>query len=138
MIFLNTINVTALSGVINPANLGTGSGGSSKFLREDGTYQTIAGGGSSPIPSVVEVNFGISLRTSGSFTIGGLSGLIVNRPIMIQQSNGPYTGKGTLDDDSQMDVICVTAYALDSTTIKANWTSPTGPVRGNFKFNYLL
>jgi hypothetical protein len=47
MIFLNTINVTALSGIISPTNLGTGSGGSTKFLREDGSFQNIAGGGSS-------------------------------------------------------------------------------------------
>lgn len=33
------------SGVIAPARLGSGSGGSSKFLREDSTFQTIGGGG---------------------------------------------------------------------------------------------
>lgn len=43
MIFLNTINVTALSGIISPTNLGTGSGGSTKFLREDGSYQNVSG-----------------------------------------------------------------------------------------------
>lgn len=137
MIFLNTINVTALSGIISPTNLGSGSGGSSKFLREDGTYQNISGGAST-IPSVVEIDFGIDPVSSGSFTITGLTGLVPNRPIMIQQANGPYTGKGTLDDDSQMDVICVTAYALNNTTIKANWASPTGFVTGNFKFNYSI
>lgn len=33
------------AGQIPPAKLGTGSGGSSKFLREDGTFQSIPGGG---------------------------------------------------------------------------------------------
>jgi hypothetical protein len=33
------------SGTIDAARLGSGSGGSSKFLREDSTWQTIAGGG---------------------------------------------------------------------------------------------
>jgi DNA-binding transcriptional regulator PaaX len=46
MIFLNTINVTALSGIISPTNLGTGSGGSTKFLREDGTFQNVSGSSS--------------------------------------------------------------------------------------------
>lgn len=34
-----------VSGTIAPARLGSGSGGSTKFLREDSTFQTIAGGG---------------------------------------------------------------------------------------------
>lgn len=33
------------SGVLNHARLGTGGGGSTKFLREDGTWQTVATGG---------------------------------------------------------------------------------------------
>ncbi len=48
---LSGVNLTALnasnlsSGTVNHARLGTGGGGSSKFLREDNTWQTIAGGG---------------------------------------------------------------------------------------------
>jgi hypothetical protein len=34
------------SGVFNQARLGTGGGGSTKFLREDGTWQAVAGGSS--------------------------------------------------------------------------------------------
>jgi hypothetical protein len=39
----NASNLT--SGTVAPARLGTGSGGSVKFLREDNTWQTIGGGG---------------------------------------------------------------------------------------------
>lgn len=40
------LNASQLSsGTVPPARLGTGSGGSSKFLREDSTFQTIPGGG---------------------------------------------------------------------------------------------
>jgi hypothetical protein len=43
---LHAINAaTDLVGIVPPANLGTGSGGATKFLREDGTWQTVAGGG---------------------------------------------------------------------------------------------
>jgi hypothetical protein len=41
-----TLDAAAIaSGTIAPARLGSGSGGSTKFLREDSTYQTISGGG---------------------------------------------------------------------------------------------
>lgn len=41
-----SVDPSALTaGIIGHANLGTGGGGATKFLREDSTYQTIAGGG---------------------------------------------------------------------------------------------
>jgi hypothetical protein len=43
---LTNLNASNLaSGTVAPARLGTGSGGSTKFLREDSTFQTISGGG---------------------------------------------------------------------------------------------
>jgi hypothetical protein len=42
MLFLNTINAEALAGRAAPSVLGSGSGGSSKFLREDGTWQHLS------------------------------------------------------------------------------------------------
>ncbi len=40
------IDLTAdVTGILPHGNLGTGGGGSTKFLREDGTFQTISGGG---------------------------------------------------------------------------------------------
>lgn len=41
-----TLDAAAIAaGTIAPARLGTGSGGATKFLREDSTFQTISGGG---------------------------------------------------------------------------------------------
>lgn len=42
---LTSLTAANISGVIPPANLGTGTSISGKFLRGDGTYQTIGGGG---------------------------------------------------------------------------------------------
>ena len=43
---LSSLNATSLSaGTVNPIRLGTGSGGATKFLREDSTWQVIPGGG---------------------------------------------------------------------------------------------
>ena len=88
--------------------------------------------------ATVEVDLGSSAVDSGVFDITGLNGLTTNAAVIISQGNGPYTGKGTLDDDSEFDALEVTAYCLNSTTIRAHWASQTGVVTGNFKFNYLV
>jgi hypothetical protein len=87
--------------------------------------------------STVEVNLGTvpSLRRSGRFLITGLSGLTAGKAVSIQQANGPYTGKGTREDEAEVDQILVTGKVLNSTTIQCFWSSRY-KVRGNFKFNY--
>jgi hypothetical protein len=42
---LTSLNAGAINGVIPPANLGTGTSITTKYLRGDGTWQTISGGG---------------------------------------------------------------------------------------------
>lgn len=49
---INADNVT--SGTIAPARLGSGSGGSAKFLREDSTWQTVSGSGVGTLTTVKE------------------------------------------------------------------------------------
>lgn len=73
-------------------------------------------------------------KTGGHFTIAG-SGLTVDRPVLINQAVGPYTGKGTLADEAEMDQVNVTASVTDAATITAYWSSARR-VKGNFKFNY--
>jgi len=52
----SNLDATKLSGTVPPANLGSGSGGSTKFLREDSTWQTVSSGTSAHYFDVV--NFG--------------------------------------------------------------------------------
>jgi D-alanine-D-alanine ligase-like ATP-grasp enzyme len=52
------------------------------------------------------------------------------------QAAGPYTGKGTLADEAEMDMVSVKAYVADATTIQCFWQAPQAVI-GNFKFNYI-
>ena len=86
--------------------------------------------------TTVEINLGTKAIQSGRFTIAG-AGLTAGKPVLIQKANGPYTGKGNLADEAEMDQLDVSAAVLDATTIEAFWQS-VGPVMGNFKFNYTV
>lgn len=94
---------------------------------------TLPGGGASPY-STVEVNLGSFPRKTGRFTISG-SGLTAGKPVQIWQAVGPYTGKGTREDEVEMDMVKATGIVLNTTTITVYWNSPTR-VRGNRKFAY--
>lgn len=87
--------------------------------------------------ATVEKNLGSNPRRSGKFTITGLSGLTIGKPVNIFQAVAPYTGKGTLVDEAEMDGVSVSASVTATNTITAYWNSATR-VRGNFKFNYLI
>lgn len=86
--------------------------------------------------NVVEVDLGSTPRRSGSFQIT-TTGLTAGQHVIIEQINGPYTAKGTLADEAEMDRVSVTGQATSSTVIQCYWTSPT-VVKGNFKFAYTL
>lgn len=106
--------------------------------RENGVTSdmTGGGGGGSPVITTVEVSLGSVPRRAGRFTISGI-GLTVDKPVMIQQANGPYTSKGTRADEAEMDQVTASGKVLDATTIECFWTSPTR-VKGNFKFDYFV
>jgi fibronectin-binding autotransporter adhesin len=95
-----------------------------------------SGTGSTFIMNTVEVNVSSTARSSGYFFITG-SSFTPNKAVLIQQANGPYTGKGTLDDETEMDMLIVSGKVLNGTTIKCFWLSQTA-VKGNFKFNYRI
>jgi Collagen triple helix repeat (20 copies) len=86
--------------------------------------------------TVVEVDLG-SARRSGRFVIGGLAGLTAGRAVAVSQATGPYTGKGTLADEAEMDAIDVAASVTSATQITAFWKSRTR-VRGNHRFSYQI
>ena len=119
------------------ANLATGTPDGTKFIRDDGTLATPPGGGGSSFAlTQVEVDLGSVPRTSGSFSITSV-GLTASKAVSIQQAVGPYTGKGTLADETEMDMLIVTGVTTSTTNINCYWNSPTF-VKGNFKFNYII
>jgi hypothetical protein len=99
-----------------------------------------AAGGAPPAIGTVEVSLATfpGLRRTGRFTIGGLSGLTVGKPVIVQQASGPYTGKGTRADEAEMDMLVVSGKVISATTIECFWNSAGGRVRGNFKFDYMV
>ena len=99
------------------------------------TDETGAGGALSL--TEVEKDLGSAPVTSGSFQITGLSGLTAGRHVLIRQALGPYTGKGTLADEYEMDTVQVAGKVTDATTIQCYWTTDS-KVRGNFKFAYAV
>lgn len=103
------------------------------------TLTVAASGGSGGAASfiTVEKDLGSSPRTAGSFSITGLSGLTIGKPVLITQAVGPYTGKGTLADEAEMDQVSVSASVTAANTITAYWTAMNN-VMGNFKFDYLV
>jgi hypothetical protein len=120
------------------AELGSGgTGAGALFLADDHTWRSP--GAASFVMTVVEKDLGAAPLYSGSFTITG-AGLTIGKPVLIQQAAGPYTGKGDRADEAEMDLVAVTAYVLDATTIQAYWTAQpfNGPVAGNIKFQYVV
>lgn len=102
-----------------------------------GQHQFYLGGDTvmgSPSLVIVEVNLGTQPIFSGTFDIT-VTGLTIGRTIIIDQACGPYTGKGTLADEAEMDTVIVTGYIFSSTIIRCYWNSPT-LVGGNIKFSY--
>lgn len=87
--------------------------------------------------TLVESDLGSTPRTSGSFVIAGLSGLIVGDSVLVAQVAAVYTGKGTVTDEFEMDAIAASGTVTSAATIKVHWTS-VSPVMGNVKFRYLL
>lgn len=96
---------------------------------------TAAAGGALTF-KVAEVNLGAVARRSGKFTIAGVA-LTIGKPVVISQAVGPYTGKGTLADEAEMDEVQVTGSVTSATVITCYWASQYRVV-GNFKFNYLI
>lgn len=83
----------------------------------------------------IEIDLGYPSKTSGVFLITGLSGLTVNKQVVISQAAGSYTGKG--DDEMEMDCVLCAGNIIDSSTIEVSYNSRFR-VGGNFKFNYII
>lgn len=94
------------------------------------------GGGFAMLTAEVNLRAAPACARGGKFTIAG-AGMVVGKPVYIQQAAGPYTNKGTRADEAEMDSIDCTAYVKTAVLIEAFWSSRTR-VRGNFKFNYAV
>lgn len=86
--------------------------------------------------AVADVDLGNTAK-SGHFTITGANFDPAKRLIILPRP-GPYTGKGSLADEAEMDAINVLGSVLNSTTLRCFWHAIPGPVRGNFTFQYRL
>lgn len=104
-------------------------------LKADSSAMTTALAGKANDLTVIEKNLGSLPRRSGHFDITGLTGLTANNPAEVFQLPGPYTGKGTLADEAEMDAVHVSAYCKDANSVRCYWLA-SGAVRGNFKFGY--
>jgi hypothetical protein len=97
--------------------------------------------GDSQYASITQ-NLGSVPRRCGRFTFQAVTAnaLIVGKPVKIWQAVGPYPGKGTREDECEMDHVSATGIVTQTSdntaTITVYWSSPTR-VRGERKFNYL-
>ena len=114
----NTLTVRLASdvtGTLPHGNLGTGGGGSTKFLREDGTWQAIAGGGdaltASSLDQFADVTqtAGQTLAITSSTTLSGGTHSGTNTGDQTITLTGDVTGSGTGS--------FVTSIANDSITL---------------------
>jgi len=93
----------------------------------------------SPTLTTVEKDLGPLASRDGSFDITGLSGLVADKQVIVNQSNAVYTGKGTLKDEVEMDQAYASGYVLSATSIRVRWACGRfGVLKGNVKFNYLV
>ena len=126
--------IGTVDGVVNPT-LAAGAGITIHYDSAASNWRSASSGRTTFVE--VEKDLGSAALNSGRFTITGLSGLTIGKPVIISQAVGPYTGKGTLADEAEMDGVTVSASVTSATTITAYWNSARR-VKGNFKFNYFV
>lgn len=74
-------------------------------------------------------------KRSGVFDITGLSGLTADKVVTVVQTTAPISSKGNARDEVEMDLIYLTGYVLNTTTIRVYWQSPSVVV-GTYAFAY--
>lgn len=99
------------------------------------TPASITATGAAPM-NLIDIDLG-DTADSGRFTISG-SGFDLASRVVINPACAPFTGKGTLADESEMDALTVVGHVLDAVTLECFWHAIPGPVRGHFNFQYRL
>jgi hypothetical protein len=124
------------TGLIAPARLGSGSGGATKFLREDQSFQALPG--AAVAIKTAEVDFGARAVREGKFLVADAT-VAAAQKIIAWQSGEAATGRDA-DEHEFASFIVVpslpvagvgfTAYLRDSVDF--------GELQGKHKLNYLL
>ena len=93
---------------------------------DDNTGKLIADGGPVPAGSSateIEQDLGAEPVTSGKFAFADAA-ISATSKIMMWQAAGPYTGKGTLADEAEMQPVLVTAVVPASGSATVLWRTP--------------
>jgi hypothetical protein len=119
-------------------------------------WAAAGGGGGGGTATTVEVNLGATAARRGRFTItdAAISG---TSKVLCWQAPGPYTGKGTREDEAEMDPVTVDRVVPAAGSAVVHWRGQvsqadpgrrtlfdgSGPisarfVRGNVKFSYTV
>lgn len=97
-------------------------GGTTNFLRADGTWAAPPGGGGGATATTVEVDLGTA-KTQGTFAIAD-AGITGTSKVLIWQAPGPYTGKGSLADVAELDQVQVVSAVPGSGVVVVKWQAP--------------
>lgn len=121
---------TNLSSGIVPGS----GGGTTNFLRADGSWAAPPGGGGAPDWTAFSQDLGAA-RRSGSFDLTGLSGITPDLLYLGVQTSAPISSKGSAQDEPEMDMIELVGIGIDSSTIRWRWWAPSVVV-GTYNFAY--
>ena len=125
-----------VSGVIPADNLGTGgTGGTTRFLREDSVYAVPPSGSSTP--AFVNVDLGAKPAQSGSFTITIVTS-VVGSLVEIFESAETIGATGELADRIECDMVHARGIVTASTTATIYWNAAPGFVAGTRRFAYRI
>lgn len=97
-----------------------GAGVTASVVGNVGTLTIPGGGGGGGSFTIVEANLGSSPAWRGLFTFADAT-VIKTSVITIMQAPGPYTGKGSLEDEAEMDPLWCIAYCLIDGTVTVRW-----------------